>query len=182
MMGNPWPSGRDKRMATEAARGDNAKIAALADQVARFQRYDPCGSWPSVPPVEPPTDASGAVINLDTEVLVNRHCRMGTAPGRGKVVAIGHGGHPGRMIINIRPHGSNYLSGSSLGNIEVHAFDEYQWLRAEEAAAKVMARRNIDLAECLWGHFYFEPFQSEAARQYVARLDIEGRVYLKESS
>lgn len=174
-MDNPWPTTEDRRRATEDARGDNAKIAALADQVGRFNRLHQYGLSPSIPPVAHPFDAQGHLVGLDCEVIVNRFrsYRGEMRDGgwrRAKVVGIGDEGLPGRVILRIRPHGSNYLEGCGAGDVEVHDFDAYAWVKAEEKAAKVFMLRNVDLADTLWGHRYFGQFQAEVASQYVAAL------------
>lgn len=169
---NPWPTSEDKRRATDATRGDNAKIAILEESIRRFQRDFPHSSWPSTPPVVAPLDRNGQVVGLDCEVLTNRFPTMRSMEswGRGKVVGIGDAGLPGRVTLKVRPHGSNYVEGFGADQLTVHAFDDHAWLMAEERAAKIMASRNIDLALCLWGYFHFNTFQREAAKAYAAAL------------
>ncbi len=168
---NPWPTKEDLLRATNSARGDNKAIAALVKASETYRRANP-GAFmtPAIPPVNPPFDAVGAVINLDSEVIVNRKPFLGMPTWRGKVVAIGDEGLPGRENLKIRPHGSNYLSGAQPLACEVHVFDEYAWLRAEEEAARVLDRRGIDLALTLWGYFHFDTFKREAAKAYVSAL------------
>lgn len=175
--GNPWPRPGDMRAATEAARGDNAKIAALADQISRVRRLNP-GIWatPIVPVVVAPLDVNGVRISLDCEVIA---CRFRDLPRlmpdswyRAKVVGIGDPGLPGRVVIRIRPYGGTYTEVSGAGDLEVHQFDEVAWVQAEEAAAHGMmratwSRKAVDLDRCLFGEPYHEEFQRRAATAYV---------------
>lgn len=174
---NPWPKSSDLRAATEAARGNNTKIAMLANQASRARRDHP-GIWatPIIPPVVPPVDVKGVSINLDCEVI---GCRFRDLPGlmpnswyRAKVVGIGDPGLPGRVVIRIRPHGGSYTEVSGAGDLEVHQFDDAAWTMAETIAAETMMRpawnrRAINLEECLFGGHYFEEFQRLAATHYV---------------
>jgi hypothetical protein len=142
---------------------------------------------PIIPPVSNLVDFMGQPITLDCDVLVNRF-REGFASGnmrdvswgRARVVGIGDGGLPGREIIKIRPHGSTYIHAAGPEQVEVHTFDEYAWLAAETAAAHHFGddradawgsvrreNRGKDLTKCLFGGFYFEPFQHYAAGVYV---------------
>lgn len=166
---NPWPTDGDMRRATEAARGDNTKIAELERQASKHRAAYQHACWPLIPPVVPPADIKGTLITLDCEVITNTFPEMRRMEswGRAKVVGIGDGGLPGRVVLKVRPYGSNYLETVSPRQCEVHAFDEYGWIAAGEKAARRMADRNIDLARCLWGHFYFEEYQREVARAYV---------------
>lgn len=149
---------------------DNTQIAALAAENAKIGRAHPYVMQKTVPPINPPADANGVLITLDCEVLINRAGRLGLPTRRAKVVGIGDGSLPGRVIIRVRPHGSNYVEGAQPEGCEVHVFDELAWLAAEEAAAHVMAHQGTDLAKCLWGGFYFDQFKREAAKAYVAAL------------
>lgn len=177
---NPWPSNADKRQATATARGDNAKIAALAAQVSRFHRDFPHGAWPNIPPIVPPLDVNGAIVMLDVDVIVNRFRQMTrTMPDhwtRAKVVGIGDPGLPGREVLRIRLHGGTYTTVAGPKDVEVHVFDEYRWVQAEEAAAKELSRPTwkhpcgVSLETCLFGGFNYEEFQRQAGSHYVRRI------------
>lgn len=125
---------------------------------------------PSIPPVMNLKDVNGVVITLDCEVILerNRHILRNTEPTyRARVVAIGDPGLPGREVLKVRPHGSNYIETVGPADCEVHIFDDYLWTRAEEASAKEQDRLGRDLTTCLFGGFYFEPFQRFAIKSYV---------------
>lgn len=111
---------------------------------------------------------NGSVLDLDQEVLVHR--MMSLEPVRGKIVAIGDEGHPDREMVRYRRYGSAYLTTADARDCEVWSFDEYQWLRAEETAATAAAKRNIDLARCMFGGFYFDLHQREVMKAYLAAI------------
>lgn len=125
------------------------------------------GSKPTPAPVYGKAmDRSGNSLELDADVIV--HPRYGSAARRAKVVAIGDYGHPGMNIVRIREHGSAYITTCQSEDCEPHCFDDYDWLKAEEAAAVVMDKRGIDLARCMFGGFWFDQYQREVAKVYMA--------------
>jgi len=112
-------------------------------------------------------DANDNVLHLDIDVMAQRSS-FRSQPIRAKVVAIGDEGLPDRPICRVRQHGSAVLSGYSTAECTPHHFDEYEWLAAETEAARVMDKRGVDLTRCAYGGFYFEQFQREVMKAYLA--------------
>jgi len=108
---------------------------------------------------------NGQPVDLDQEVLVHRG--FGMEPVRAKVVGIGDAGLPDRNTVKIRQYGSAHLSSASSKECEIWRFDEYEWLCAETAAAGVMTKRDVDLARCMFGGFYFDVYQREVMKAYL---------------
>lgn len=168
---NPWPTKADLLRATNEARGDNKAIAALYEASSRYRRANPHAFMtPGIPPIAPPRGTDGVLITLDSDVIIDRVAKIGCSTMRARVVGIGDEGLPGRELLRVRPHGSNYLQGVDARRCEAHVFDEYAWLRAEEEAARALDRKGVDLALSLWGYHYFDDFKREAAKAYCAAL------------
>lgn len=180
-MQHPWPRAEDRRRATAEARGDNARIAALAEQVSRYHRAG--GSYtPTIPPIVAPLDCKGVRIALDCEVIGHSFRDMpGLMPGhwyRAKVVGYGDPGLPGREVLRVRHHGCPHTTADTPRCVEVHTFDDYEWVKAEEAAAHYMMRptwerrKGVDLAETLWGGWWFDEFQRRTATHYAKAMGL----------
>lgn len=158
-------------MANNQASADHSRTTFQTIRVDTRPRGEPI-----IPPVSNLLDRNGALIALDSDVLL--YSWRKEVYKRGRVIVIGDAGLPGREVVGIRPHGSTYREVFGPKDIELHTFDDYRWLLAEEAAAHhlgddrfdawgTLQKRGLDLGLCMFGGFYFERFQEAVVRHYM---------------